>query len=134
MAYRVPRCRRRAPAIGFAVLAVLVPQLVAGCAANGAAAARGRIVEVGGLDSLRFDPDTIRVRAGEAVTIRFRNRGALAHDYVTYGGQQNAALTDVAGGGAAEGTFVATKPGAYPVVCVQRGHKEAGMVGTIVVE
>jgi uncharacterized cupredoxin-like copper-binding protein len=120
-------------AIGLTSSAVVI----AGCgpAQTGEAiASGGPVLEVIGLDTMRFDPETIRVTAGETVTIHFRNKGVIPHDLITQGGEKNARLANLAGGREAKGVFQASKPGTYPMLCVQPGHREAGMVGRIVVE
>ena len=108
-----------------------------GCGGSAGATAAGGDAPgttVVGLDSMRFNPDTITVKAGTAVKLTFRNGGILPHDLITEGADQNVRLTNITGGRAGSGTFLASKPGTYAVVCVQPGHKEAGMVGKIVVE
>ena len=87
-----------------------------------------------GLDTMRFNPETITVKAGTAVKFTFRNGGILPHDFITEGADQNVRLVNVTGGRSGSGTFQASKAGTYAVVCVQPGHKEAGMTGKIVVE
>ncbi len=108
--------------------------LLAGCGGSSEAAPSGPAIEVGGTDTMKFDPETIHVKAGEAVTIAFKNKGMLIHDYITQGAEKNARLSNVLGGREARGVFQASKPGTYTVLCVQPGHKEAGMVGKIIVE
>lgn len=109
--------------------------LLGGCgsSAAGAASAGGPTVTVIGLDTMRFNPDAITVKAGEPVTIEFSNAGIIAHDFITRGADKNVNLVSVGGGQRRKGTFLASQPGTYEVVCVQAGHKEAGMVGRIVV-
>jgi uncharacterized cupredoxin-like copper-binding protein len=108
--------------------------LLAGCGQTSSAApVEGPLFEVGGTDTMRFEPETITIKAGQAVTIVFRNRGFIVHDYISTGAEQNAKLANVQGGREARGVFKAAKPGTYQVLCLQPGHKEAGMVGKIVV-
>jgi uncharacterized cupredoxin-like copper-binding protein len=115
--------------------------LIAGAALTGcgtsnssAASSTGSRLEVSGTDTMKFEPETVHVKAGEAVTIVFKNRGIIVHDYISSGADQNVKLANVLGGREASGTFQATKPGTYQVLCQQPGHKEAGMVGKIIVE
>ena len=107
--------------------------LLAGCG-QPTQAATGPVIEVGGTDTMRFEPETVRVKAGEAVTISFRNKGIIVHDYISSGADTNVRLANVLGGREARGTFMASKPGTYQILCQQPGHKEAGMVGRIIVE
>ena len=83
---------------------------------------------------MRFEPETITVQAGQPVLIAFKNKGVIVHDYISSGAEKNVRLANVLGGREARGIFQASKPGTYTVLCVQPGHKEAGMVGKIVVE
>jgi plastocyanin len=108
---------------------------LAGCGGSGDAAAAqnaGPVIVVQGLDTMRFSPDPINVKAGEPITITFKNAGVIAHDLITEGADRNARLVNVGGGRQQSATFLASKPGTYNVVCVQPGHKEAGMVTKIV--
>lgn len=98
------------------------------------AAGDGPGTTVVGLDTMRFNPETLTVKAGTAVKFTFRNGGILPHDFITEGADQNVRLTNITGGRSGSGTFLANKPGTYNVVCVQPGHKEAGMTARIVVE
>jgi plastocyanin len=111
--------------------------VLAGCGntaqGSGEENAGGPVVTVNGYDNMRFDPATITVKAGESITIQFANKGILPHDLITQGADQNANLANLGAGRQQRGVFKATKPGEYAFVCIQPGHKEAGMVGKIVV-
>lgn len=111
----------------------MVAGLLSGCG-EPTQAASGPVVEVGGTDMMRFEPETVTVKAGETVTISFRNKGIIVHDYISSGAEKNVRLANVLGGREARGMFQASKPGTYQILCQQPGHKEAGMVGRIVVE
>ncbi len=113
---------------------LLIAGAVTACGQPTAAAPSGPAIEIGGTDSMKFDPETITVKAGEAVTIAFKNKGVIVHDYISSGAEKNVRLANVLGGREAKGVFQASKPGTYTVLCVQSGHKEAGMVGKIIVE
>ena len=106
-----------------------------GAAGGGdAGAGAGTSTTIVGLDTMKFNPETITVKAGAPVTITFKNAGMLPHDLVTEGGTQNAKLVNIGAGKEQAGTFMAPKPGTYAIVCTQPGHKEAGMVAKITVE
>lgn len=119
--------------LGTLVVAVVG---VTGCGSSAVAGDAGTApgIVVVGLDTMRFNPDTISAKPGEPVTITFRNGGVLPHDLITEGADRNVKLTNVASGKQASGVFLANKPGTYAVVCIQPAHKEAGMVGKVVVE
>lgn len=107
---------------------------LSGCGQTAETAPSGPAIVVDGTDTMKFEPATVHVKAGEAVTIAFKNKGVIVHDYISSGADKNVRLANVLGGREARGTFQANKPGTYQVLCQQAGHKEAGMVGTIVVE
>jgi uncharacterized cupredoxin-like copper-binding protein len=106
----------------------------------------------------RFEPATIEVMAGQQVTVMMQNMGTVEHDFVIQEipveqttAESEPEATGMAGHtmdetamepaihmGAMAGmtdsvTFVPTKPGTYEFFCAVAGHKEAGMVGTLMV-
>ena len=101
---------------------------------GGGDAGAGTSATIVGLDTMKFNPEAITVKAGVPVKITFKNGGMLPHDLVTEGGTQNAKLVNIGAGKEQAGTFMAPKPGTYAIVCTQPGHKEAGMVAKITVE
>jgi len=108
--------------------------LINGCGSAGTeAAASGPAITITAADTMKFQPDRIEVKAGQPVTIVFKNSGIIAHDFITTGADTNVKLVNVGMGKQQSATFEANKPGTYQFVCNQPGHKEAGMVGTIVV-
>jgi len=106
----------------------------------------------------RFEPATIEVMAGQQVTVMMQNMGTVEHDFVIQDipveqttAESATAEPGMAGHtmdetamepavhmGAMAGmtdsvTFVPTKPGTYEFFCAVAGHREAGMVGTLMV-
>jgi plastocyanin len=131
---RLPGRPRRAARLAALALTALT---LSACGASARAATSGsgapREVRFTGLDTMRFDPGSVAVAPGETVTVTFRNDGVILHDLVTTGATENVRLERVPGGTQQRATFRATRPGAYAVICTQPGHREAGMVGQIVV-
>jgi len=105
----------------------------------------------------RFEPASMEVMAGQQVTVTMDNQGTLEHDFVIQEipVEKTAAESGVGATashtmdemeiepavhmGAMPGlsssvTFVPTKPGTYEYFCAVPGHKEAGMVGTLIVQ
>ena len=100
----------------------------------------------------KFAPATIEVMAGRPVKMTLRNKGAIEHDWAI----QKIAVTGMkesAGGGHAmsgadkpalhmnamagqmgQVEFTPTEKGTYQISCTVAGHKEAGMMGTLVVK
>lgn len=114
----------------------------AGGAASTAPAAGGDATEmpgmssstttVGMLDAMAFDPETLTVAAGEEVEIMLTNDGAIPHNMSV----DDAGVDETLDGGESN-TFSFTapdEPGEYEIYCNVPGHREAGMVATLVVE
>ena len=103
-----------------------------------------------------FAPAQLTVTSGQPVELTLQNTGAVEHDWsvveidlagnptateATGGGHMTGDMHDapklhVAAGPAAQGklTFTPSKAGTYEVFCTVAGHKEAGMVGTLMVK
>ena len=115
----------------------------------GQARAATRTVEVRMLDSLKFDPPSIQVKAGETVKFKLVNQGQLVHEFflgdeatqVEHEKERQQAGAghhmheangvDLQGGKQAELTWTFAGPGTLSYVCHEPGHKAGGMVGTI---
>lgn len=98
--------------------------------AAGAAAATQQLT-VTALDSMRFEPGTITVRAGQPVELTLQNRGSMAHDLSLFEGVSQPVKIEAEGGQSASATFTIERPGTYTFVCTVLGHAAAGMRGTI---
>jgi plastocyanin len=101
-----------------------------GTPAGGGGEAAGGPIEVDMVDALAFDPPEITIPANTDVTIHAVNSGALPHTFT---------ITDVAdtgevAGGASADVTVNLKPGEYEYFCAIPGHKDAGMVGKLIVQ
>jgi nitrite reductase (NO-forming) len=90
------------------------------------------LVTIRASDTMRFDPATVTVPAGQPIQFTLINDGALIHDFVLTDGVAQQITVAAAGKASAEGTFTITRPGTYTFVCAQPGHEAAGMKGTIV--
>jgi uncharacterized cupredoxin-like copper-binding protein len=93
-----------------------------------------------------FRPTLIRVPAGTLLTLRFVNRGQIAHQFETaYLRATPVVVTDAAlhveapgldfvrlePGASASLRFFARQRGRYSFACTIEGHREAGMVGRL---
>ena len=109
-----------------------------------------RVVKVEMSDRMRFSPDAVTVWQGETVRFVPRNDGRIEHEMVLGTPQElekHAALmrkfpgmehddpnmVSVAPGKSGEIVWQFTQPGEFRFACLEPGHFEAGMVGTIVV-
>jgi plastocyanin len=104
----------------------------AGDTSTPAASPAGEAIHVQMLDTMRFEPDTITVSAGEEVTIELENAGAIMHNFsITEANVDQ----DLDGRQSETFTFTApSEPGEYKIFCDVPGHEQAGMVATLVVE
>ncbi|MBI3972734.1 MAG: cupredoxin domain-containing protein [Chloroflexi bacterium] len=100
-----------------------------GSAASGGAAAGGSGLTVKATD-FKFEPGQIKVAAPGTITITLDNRGQLEHDVVIEGVEGKLLVKPSAKGTA---SFKIAKAGTYNFACSVAGHKEAGMVGKLVV-
>lgn len=145
--------------------ALVATAFLAGCGAGSAAPSTApngaRIVEIT-MKDLSFTPTTITLRQGEKVTLRFRNVGALEHEFMaglqpmsgmgfmqdwiataaanvpphTHAGEQHLGL----GVRVAPDWYgsldlvVPNTPGEFEFGCFVPGHFESGMRGKIIVK
>ena len=102
----------------------------------------------------KFQPATVQVEVGRPVKITMRNKGAIEHDWsileipVTgikeapkstmqhdMGNEHQPELhMSAMNGQMVQMEFTPTRPGTYEFKCTIAGHKEAGLVGTLVVK
>lgn len=77
-----------------------------------------------------FEPDEIRLEAGEPVELAFRNRGMMFHTLTI--GELDVDLR-AAPGDSVSGGLGEVEPGRYSFLCTVPGHAEAGMRGVLIV-
>jgi len=119
-----------------------LPLLLASCGGD-AKDAPARTIEVKALDTLRFDPATVAAKAGERVTFRVTNTGAMEHEFVVGDAAFQAAHESGGHAGHEGGAALLLKPGETRTVdytmpetaptyaCHVAGHDDAGMKGTV---
>lgn len=103
-------------------------------ASKPAAGGAGGEIAVKALDTLKFDPTTITVKAGAPAKIGLANTGALEHNLVIDNLDGKKFELVAAPGKTNSAELPATKAGRYEFHCSIAGHTEAGMKGTLVVE
>ncbi|MFN8442187.1 MAG: cupredoxin domain-containing protein [Caldilineaceae bacterium] len=139
---------------GLLLLLLLLSGILIACGSSEeAVAVRHIAVEA---KEFTFSPADLRVKVGEKVEIEFKNFGAVEHDFniealpvsgeVTAHGDQHTLAT--AHDHEATGTavhvlakagnmghliFTPSQAGEYLITCTVAGHKEAGMVGKLIV-
>lgn len=109
-----------------------------------------RTIQVAALDTMRFDPQSIRVNAGETIRFIVTNKGKLPHEFVIGTPQeqkQHAAMMQKAPGMKHEDeNAIHLAPGETEILiwrfgqagtveigCHEPGHYPAGMVGKVIV-
>jgi nitrite reductase (NO-forming) len=125
----------------FWPLILVLTTLLSGCASAPAVASFGTPVATTGggaqqltvqsLDAMRFEPNTITVKAGQPVELTLTNAGSLDHDFALTEGVAEPIKILARGGESATATFTLDQPGTYAFTCSQAGHAGAGMKGTI---
>jgi uncharacterized cupredoxin-like copper-binding protein len=92
----------------------------------------GRAVHVKLTDKMAFEPATFTLKTNQQVDLELENTGTLKHNFTIDELKIN---QDVAPGAKEHVIFTAPdKPGQLQFYCNVPGHREAGMVGTLVVE
>ena len=104
---------------------------VASPAASPTAAQDGPAVIELTTGDMKFAPKSLTIPANTDITLRITNEGKLPHDVVLVG--TSLATARIVSGATAELTLNLA-PGTYTFICSVLGHKQAGMVGTIVVQ
>ena len=124
--------------------------LLAGCAGTSQQSVTEITVEA---TDFTYDPVSITVPAGPPVTLTLKNTGKVEHDFVI--DNINVANVEASDSGPAEHhhvnqpeydlhffakagetpvlQFTALEPGEYEIFCSIEGHKEAGMIGELIV-
>jgi uncharacterized cupredoxin-like copper-binding protein len=107
-----------------------------------------RTIKMGMSDSMRFTPETIRVKQGQTVRFKVTNGGKLMHEMVIGTGEElnehaelmkkfpnmehdEANMAHVAPGTTEDIVWQFTKAGDFSFGCLVPGHFDAGMKGTI---
>lgn len=137
----------------FVFLQLLITTLLAAC--SGSAGSNSPTEIMVQASGMTYQPATIEVTAGQPVQITFQNMDSVEHDFsiiefpmeMMDATQEPMVGHDMGGmtaqpqlhmaammGQSAVLEFTPSKPGTYEFFCTVAGHKEAGMVGTMVVK
>jgi nitrite reductase (NO-forming) len=87
-------------------------------------------VELHAID-IDWQEKELRIPANTDVQVTVINVGALPHDFII--DELGVSTSEVPGGGS-ETVTINAAPGTYEYYCAVPGHKEFGMVGTLIVE
>jgi plastocyanin len=130
----------------YAIVCSLAILILSACGAAGGPSTSLQLT----MTDFAFAPNMLTVPAGQEITLRITNNGAVAHDFMIMRQGYELSSHDHAGPEAhanafweqeqlAAGETVLSKftapsePGEYQIICGVAGHLEAGMVGTLVV-
>ena len=85
-----------------------------------------------GPNELKFVPDSGTAKVGQEVKITLKNTGALEHNFIWDDTGEEAIATQAGESKSTTRTF--DTAGEYTFSCSIPGHKEAGMVGKLIIE
>lgn len=124
--------------------------LLTACGGSPAASTKITMLET----DFQFSPGVVLVPLGQSITITFVNNGQTTHDFAIVAMEAteisgNTSDSSVQGhtehaseyvihvattaGGSSTVVFTPQKAGQYEFICTVDGHKEAGMLGTLIV-
>jgi nitrite reductase (NO-forming) len=108
-------------------LAVAAGIVAAACGASASGLPEVRVV----MTDFKFSPQRIEIPAGRKVEFKLTNNGRVEHDITADGIGFHAHVMSAERLALESGPFT---PGEYDIFCSVVGHREAGMVGKIVVK
>lgn len=119
---------------GLAVVAGLsLGAILVGALPRGSGVSAVALAELPALTTAKyqFDQTELRARVGEAVALRLENLDPSGHSFDL---DEFGVHVSMPPGEPTLALFTPTTPGTYTFYCAVPGHREAGMVGTLVVE
>ena len=116
---------------------LLVASLLALVVLTGCGGSSGNVVEwtveMGINGEMTFSPDVITAKKGDTLKITLVNKDpAVAHNFLIPAFNINSG--QVAPGGTQTVEVKVTQTGEHDIICDVPGHREAGMVGKLIVE
>jgi plastocyanin len=112
-------------------MTILFGLILAACGGKSTESPGGGPIQVTA-QNIRFNPDTLTVKAGQAVTVDITNKDSVPHTFEIEG-VEGAGIGVPPGG---EGTveFTIDQPGTYTIFCGVENHRAQGMVGRLIVQ
>ena len=105
--------------------------LLAACSGGAAPSSNAAAVNIGALDTFKYDPTTITGKVGQPLHVVMANKGVLVHTFVI--DALSVKQENIQGGATADFTFTPSAAGTFQFYCDTPGHQAAGMVGTLTV-
>jgi uncharacterized cupredoxin-like copper-binding protein len=119
----------------MALLAACSGGTVGGTKAPASGSSGGKSFNVSATE-FEFKPNKFEAKVGQKVTFKVTNKGTVEHNFVILSpdGSQELTKMTTQPGETKSLEFTPTEATTYPVDCNIAGHKEAGMVGELVVQ
>ncbi|MBI5030760.1 MAG: cupredoxin domain-containing protein [Chloroflexi bacterium] len=115
----------------ISILAIALSACGGGAAGSNTSGAAALNVTITGTE-FKFDPATINATPGQTINVTLKNTGSVEHTLVF--APANFKMLVQPGKSDTKSFTAPTAPGTYDIVCDVAGHKEAGMVGKLVVK
>jgi uncharacterized cupredoxin-like copper-binding protein len=129
--------------IVLALVSVIVIALLAACSGGTVGGTKAPASSGGGGRSFNvsatefeFKPNTFEGKVGQKLTFKVTNKGTVEHNFVILSadGSQELAQITTQPGETKSLEFTPTEAVTYQIDCNIAGHKEAGMVGELIVK
>lgn len=129
--------------IVLALVSVIVIALLAACSGGTVGGTKAPASSGGGGKSFNisatefeFKPNAFEGKVGQKLTFKVTNKGTVEHNFVILSpdGSQELAQITTQPGETKSLEFTPTEATTYPIDCNIAGHKEAGMVGELIVK
>ena len=119
----------------IALLAACSGGTVGGTKAPASSGSGGKTFNVSATE-FEFKPNTFEGKVGQKITFKVTNKGTVEHNFVILSpdGSQELAQITTQPGETKSLEFTPTEAVTYQIDCNIAGHKEAGMVGELVVK
>jgi uncharacterized cupredoxin-like copper-binding protein len=126
----------------FVLVAVVLLALLAACSTGtkptpggGSSSSGGKTINVAATE-FEFKPNKFEAKVGQKVTFKVTNKGTVEHNFVVLSPDGSQELTKITTqpGETKSLEFTPTEAVTYQIDCNIAGHKEAGMVGELVVK
>jgi len=81
--------------------------------------------------AMRFGQTELRIKAGQEITLQLENYDMYAHSFDI---DELGLHVEMPANDRVTTQFTVTEPGTYTIYCAVPGHRQAGMIATLVVE